>query len=173
MRGRGGLRDCVARPDGLATKGVSVVAFADAALRRGTFCPVVELLGTYITPTMQGSRNGVGMAVAWATMVTTGEDGYRKMASDVHSVHTRMKEAVLATEGVELVCDSDLCIVPITSATLEVKAIAAAMGRRGWSLFASADPAPRGSIEVCCGTQHVSRRMIAGVWVAFFQEHQQ
>ena len=53
----------------------------------------------------------------------------------------------------ELVCDSDLCIVPITSATLDVKAIAAAMGRRGWSLFASADPAPRGSIEVCCGTQ--------------------
>ncbi len=96
-------------------------------------------------------------------MVTTGEDGYRKMASDVHSVHTRMKEAVLATEGVELVCDSDLCIVPITSATLEVKAIAAAMGRRGWSLFASADPAPRGSIEVCCGTQHVSRTIIAGI----------
>ena len=56
----------------------------------------------------------------------------------------------------ELVCDSDLCIVPITSATLEVKALAAAMGKRGWSLFASADPAPRGSIEVCVGTQHVA-----------------
>ena len=58
--------------------------------------------------------------------------------------------------AVELVCDSDLCIVPITSATLEVKALAAAMGKRGWSLFASADPAPRGSIEVCVGTQHVA-----------------
>jgi sphinganine-1-phosphate aldolase len=61
---------------GMATKGVSVVAFADAALRRSTFYPVVELLGTYITPTMQGSRNGVGMAVGWATLVSTGEDGY-------------------------------------------------------------------------------------------------
>ena len=107
------LRGCawVARLDGLATKGVSVVAFADAALRRGTFCPVVELLGTYITPTMQGSRNGVGMAVAWATLVTTGEDGYRQMAADVHSVHTRMKEAVLATEGVELVSCTILGVV--------------------------------------------------------------
>ena len=56
----------------------------------------------------------------------------------------------------ELVCDSDLCIVPITSATLPVKALAAAMGRRGWSLFATADPQPRGSIEVCVGTQHVA-----------------
>jgi hypothetical protein len=79
---------------GMAAKGVSVVAFADAALRRGTFYPVVELLGTYITPTMQGSRNGVGMAIAWATMVSTGQDGYRKMARDVHSVHTAMKAAV-------------------------------------------------------------------------------
>jgi hypothetical protein len=76
------------------------------------------------------------------------------MARDVHGVHTRMKAAVNATDGVELVCDSDLCIVPITSASLEVKAIAGAMGKRGWSLFASADPAPRGSIEVCVGAQH-------------------
>jgi hypothetical protein len=62
----------------------------------------------------------------------------------------------ILVDGVELVCDSDLCIVPITSATLPVKALAAAMGRRGWSLFATADPQPRGSIEVCVGTQHVA-----------------
>ena len=104
---------------------------------------------------MQGSRNGVGMAIAWATMVSTGEDGYRKMARDVHSVHSRMKAAVNQTDGIELVCDSDLCIVPITSTTLAVKSLAAAMGKRGWSLFASADPQPYGSIEVCVGTQHV------------------
>ena len=111
--------------------------------------------GTYITPTMQGSRNGVGMAIAWATMVSTGEDGYRKMARDVHNVHSRMKEAVSLIQGIELVCDADLCIVPITSPTLDVKALASAMGKRGWSLFASADPQPRGSIEVCVGAQHV------------------
>lgn len=29
----------------MSAKGVSVVAFANAALRRGTFYPVVELLG--------------------------------------------------------------------------------------------------------------------------------
>ena len=165
----------------MSAKGVSVVAFANAALRRGTFYPVVELLGetqsasrysavkhdvmqkimmsgvigTYVTPTMQGSRNGVGMAIAWATMVSTGENGYRKMAADVHRVHSRMKEAVHQLDGIELVCDSDLCIVPITSATLDVKGIAAAMGKRGWSLCASADPQPHGSIEVCVGTQHI------------------
>ena len=60
---------------------------------------MLELLGTYITPTMQGSRNGVGMAIAWATMVTTGDDGYRKMAREVHSVHTAMKDAVNRTDG--------------------------------------------------------------------------
>lgn len=104
---------------------------------------------------MQGSRNGVGLAIAWATMVCIGENGYRNMARDVHTVHSRMKEAVNQTDGIELVCDSDLCIVPITSATLDVKALAGAMAKRGWSLFASADPQPRGSIEVCVGTQHV------------------
>lgn len=32
-------------PLGMSTKGVSVVAFANPNLRRGTFKPVVELLG--------------------------------------------------------------------------------------------------------------------------------
>jgi hypothetical protein len=64
------------------------------------------------------------------------EDGHGR-AGRTHEVHTRMKAIVSGTDGVELVCDADLCIVPITSATLEVKAIARAMSRRGWSSFSS------------------------------------
>eukprot|EP01050_Picozoa_sp_SAG11_P002601 SAG11_NODE_134_length_15338_cov_3.876435_8_plen_76_part_00 len=36
--------------------------------------------------------------------------------------------------------DAELCIVPITSSTISVRAIAAAMNARGWSLFSSPEP---------------------------------
>ena len=38
---------------GMAPKGVSVVGFATAELRRATFHPVTNLLGSYVTPTLQ------------------------------------------------------------------------------------------------------------------------
>lgn len=80
-------------------------------------------------------------------------------------VFCAMKDVVEATDGVELVVDADLCIVPITSSSLSVKAIAAGMNARGWSLFSSPEPRPRGSIEVsvptcgwwfCCTRRHTS-----------------
>jgi hypothetical protein len=42
--------------------------------------------GLYVTPTLQGSRAGGTVAQAWATVLHFGDDGYRKMARDVHGV---------------------------------------------------------------------------------------
>ena len=77
---------------GLASKGVSVCCFRDAALRRGTYMPSVDgCEGLYITPTLQGSRSGGVIAQAWATLLGTGENGYEKMAADMVSLVNRVK----------------------------------------------------------------------------------
>ena len=147
---------------GMAPKGVSVVGFATTELRRATFHPVTNLLGSYVTPTLQGSRGGMTIAAAWATLVHMGEDGYREMARRNVETHSEMKRIVRQEiQDIDLVCDAQLCIVPITSSTLSVRAIAKAMNARGWSLFSNEHPAPYGSIEVCVGEQH---HALLGQW---------
>ena len=80
---------------GMSAKGASVCAFRDPELRRRTFCPVVELSGSYATPTFAGSRPGSGMAAAWATMVSRGEAGYTVSAVACHEVRAMMVAMVV------------------------------------------------------------------------------
>jgi sphinganine-1-phosphate aldolase len=48
---------------GYASKGVSVVAFRNPALRRASYVPSVDgCEGLYVTPTLQGSRSGATVA---------------------------------------------------------------------------------------------------------------
>ena len=80
---------------GYASKGVSVVAFRDPALRRASYAPSVDgCEGIYVTPTLQGSRSGATIAQAWATLLATGIDGYEKMAADHWYLLQRAKDAV-------------------------------------------------------------------------------
>lgn len=54
---------------GHTSKGVSVVAFRSAELRRLSYVPSVDgCEGLYVTPTLQGSRAGGTIAQAWATV---------------------------------------------------------------------------------------------------------
>eukprot|EP01047_Picozoa_sp_COSAG01_P055441 COSAG01_NODE_6174_length_3811_cov_2.428879_1_plen_280_part_00 len=124
---------------GNSSKGVSVVGFRSAELRRLTYVPSVSAgrgpapasqpngriqsikgvgrgglmrhrpgrrlqvdgcEGLYVTPTLQGSRAGGTVAQAWATVLHFGDDGYRKMASDVHGVCLQIGAIVGAPDTV-------------------------------------------------------------------------
>lgn len=59
---------------GHTSKGVSVIAFRTAELRRMSYVPSVDgCEGLYVTPTLQGSRAGGTIAQAWATVCISGE----------------------------------------------------------------------------------------------------
>jgi len=136
---------------GFASKGSSVVAFHSKELRRHTFCPVMDGTALYITPTLQGSRSGATIAGAWATMLHMGDDGYRKAARHLHELHAKLKQAIVATPGLHLVCDADLCIVPIASDEVDVYSLASLLERRGWNMFTATKPK---CMTVCIGERH-------------------
>jgi glutamate/tyrosine decarboxylase-like PLP-dependent enzyme len=65
---------------GFASKGCSVVAFANNDIRRLTYIPTTNGTTLYITPTLQGSRSGATIASAWATLMHMGDEGYEKVS---------------------------------------------------------------------------------------------
>ena len=123
---------------GYAAKGASTVTFRSNALRRACVHPVTNISGGfYVTPTLQGSRNGSLVASAWATIKYVGRDGYESSARRLNETLISMKAAVRATEGIRLLCDNDLSIVTFTpeDPAVPVSRITRAMDKRGWSMF--------------------------------------
>ena len=85
---------------GNASKGVSVVAFRCAELRRRTYVPVCDgQEGLYVTPTMQGARGGAVIAQAWATMLSFGDEGYERFAERISKAHRSCQEIVNGVPG--------------------------------------------------------------------------
>jgi len=137
---------------GNASKGVSVVAFRDAALRRLTYVPVTDgCEGLYVTSTLQGSRGGGVIAQAWATMVHLGERGYTEHARTMHDLHERYQGAVRKVPGLRVLCDCHAAIVPIASDRHSIYAIASLMEDRGWNLFTGQHPPV---MSICLGELH-------------------
>lgn len=129
---------------GVASKGVSVAAFASEELRRASYVPVADWCGGYyVTPTLQGSRSGAVIAAAWATLVNRGKSGYMQHSLQIHETHQRALAAVAATPGIKPATDADAAVVPIMSdhPSLDIYALASELTRRGWSVFCMQDPA--------------------------------
>eukprot|EP00747_Dinoflagellata_sp_TGD_P017652 gnl/TRDRNA2_/TRDRNA2_125961_c0_seq1.p1 gnl/TRDRNA2_/TRDRNA2_125961_c0~~gnl/TRDRNA2_/TRDRNA2_125961_c0_seq1.p1 ORF type:complete len:541 (-),score=80.59 gnl/TRDRNA2_/TRDRNA2_125961_c0_seq1:43-1665(-) len=138
---------------GFASKGVSVLAFRDADLRRLSYYPVLDGMTLYITPTLQGARSGATVAAAWATMVYIGTEGYSNSFAALYETEERFKTAVRETPGVSLLCESDLSVIPIVSndPAIDIYALATELEKRGWSTFTARDPPCMG---VCVGERH-------------------
>jgi len=151
---------------GCSSKGASVIAFRDKALRRASYVPVKDGNTLYITPTLQGARSGAVIAAAWSTLMHMGHDGYLKSAKQLHEVHARLKAVVQQTEGIRLLCDADLSVVPIASddPKLNIYSLATLLGKKGWNMFTSSRPA---AMAVCVGERHED--LLDG-WVADLQE---
>lgn len=93
-----------------------MVAFHSKAMRRLSYHPVVDVSGGfYVTPTLQGARNGAQIAQAWATVMHMGEEGYVKAAARLHAATEALKTAVQNLPGLRLLLDPDAAIVPIIS----------------------------------------------------------
>jgi len=138
---------------GFASKGVSVVAFRDPALRRATYMPSTDgCEGLYVTTTLQGSRPGGVVAQAWGTLLHIGDDGYRKSARDMHRVMEGAQAIVRETKTLRVLTKPDLCCVPITSDTIDIYKVASVMEKKGWNMFTGQNPPV---MTLCVGEQHL------------------
>jgi glutamate/tyrosine decarboxylase-like PLP-dependent enzyme len=125
---------------GYAPKGASVLVHRTKALRRyQTFVFDDWLGGFYASPGMQGSRPGLPMATAWATLHPLGLDGYLRLTRATLDSRIRMVAGVREIPGLTVLGEPTAQCVAISVApgfedALDVFAVGDALVARGWHL---------------------------------------
>jgi glutamate/tyrosine decarboxylase-like PLP-dependent enzyme len=125
---------------GYAPKGASVLLHRTKALRRyQTFVFDDWLGGFYASPGMQGSRPGLPMATAWATLHHLGLEGYLRLTKATLDARARLVEGVRAVTGLTVLGEPEAQCVAISAApgyddVLDVFAVGDGLLARGWHL---------------------------------------
>ena len=145
---------------GFSSKGVSAVVFRNNQLRQYVFHPVAPVKGgtvtggSYITPTFAGSRSGAPIAASWATIKFMSRH-FSRIIERIHKAYLKIKYGVRLIEGIEIVGDSEICVVSFRSSVSEKitnRQIVKRMRKKGWGLFTSENPS---SCGICVGEQHI------------------
>jgi len=136
---------------GYAAKGTSVVLYRGRALRRFQYEVSTDWEGgLYASPTIAGSRAGALSAMAWAALVSIGEDGYLDAARRILEAAATVKRGIAAIPGLEVIGDP-LFVVAFTSRELDVYRVLDAMAARRWSLNALQRPP---AVHLCVTLRH-------------------
>lgn len=124
---------------GYAPKGASVILHRTKALRRyQTFVFEDWLGGFYASPNMQGTRSGLPMATAWATLHHLGHEGYRRLTATTIETARHLEAGVRAIDGLTVLGRPQAQLVTIASAepdaaeAIDVFALGDALQARGW-----------------------------------------
>jgi len=126
---------------GFGLKGTSVVLYRNKVLRRYQYFQSVNFPGgTYISPSMSGSRSGGLTAAAWAAMVYLGEEGYLKTSKAILTVADQIKQAVQDIPELKIVGDPTF-IISFISDELDVFHINDYMAENGWRFNTLQKPA--------------------------------
>lgn len=138
---------------GFAAKGTSVVLHRGEELRHHQYFTFTDWPGgLYATPTTAGSRPGGLSAACWAAMVSFGESGYLDSTRRILATAAEMKDAIRATEGLELIGDP-LYVLAFRSSDdeLDVYRVMDEMTDRGWSLNGLQRPP---AVHICVTLRH-------------------
>jgi glutamate/tyrosine decarboxylase-like PLP-dependent enzyme len=95
--------------------------------------------GQYFTNTLVGTRAGGAIAAAWAVMRYLGEDGYRRIARRVLDTREALQRGVAAL-GLQVYGDPRLSILSYGSPDVDIGAVGAGLGARGWVVGHVTDP---------------------------------
>jgi glutamate/tyrosine decarboxylase-like PLP-dependent enzyme len=121
---------------GYAAKGVSVILYRNAALRRYQFFAYTDWPGgIYASPSMAGTRPAGPIAAAWAVMHYLGREGYLRLARQTMETAQRIQQAVAEIPGLFVYGEPVMTVFAVGSrAPYEVYEIADEMALRGWHL---------------------------------------
>lgn len=125
---------------GYAPKPCSALFYADEERRRYQGFATEEWSnGPYKTDAFVGSRPGGAVAGAWAVMRFLGHEGYLRTAERTMSVRDQILAAIEQIPELHSV-GSELSLVTIGSAELDIKVVGQGLASRGWSLFGVRHP---------------------------------
>jgi sphinganine-1-phosphate aldolase len=120
---------------GYGHKGASVVLYRSRDLLSHQFFLYDDWPGgLYGSATTAGTRSGVPIAGAWATIRHLGAEGYLRLATIVRDTTRRLQAGIDAIGGLRIHGDPDLSVFEFGSDTDDMAAIADVMEDRGWKL---------------------------------------
>jgi sphinganine-1-phosphate aldolase len=134
---------------GYAHKGASVVLFADADLRRGSYYGCARWPGyTLANTTVQSSRSGGPLAAAWTVMKHLGHDGYLELARRALEATRVVRAGVDAIPELRVLGEPDANVMAIAAAgeeELDVFVVSDLLRAQDWFLTPqlSYGPSPR------------------------------
>ncbi|MBM4422438.1 MAG: aspartate aminotransferase family protein [Chloroflexi bacterium] len=126
---------------GYAAKGMSVVLYRNAELRRHQYFTATDWPGgLYFSPTIAGSRPGALSAVCWAAMVTIGERGYMEATRKILETASLIKKGIAEIPELRLLGDP-LWILSFASDSLDIYRVLDEMAKKKWALNGLHKPA--------------------------------
>lgn len=118
---------------GYAPKGASVVLYKNHELRRFQFSLYTKWAGgIYGSPTMTGTRAGSNIAAAWGALRSIGREGYLEMAKATMDTTERIKKAIRTIDELEIMGETNMCIVAFKSSKIDVFMLADVLNKKGW-----------------------------------------
>ncbi len=123
---------------GYVPKGASVIMHRDKQYRKWqTFVFDAWLGGFYASPNMQGTRSGLPMALAWATLHHIGMDGYQDLTRRTIDARRALVEGVRSIAGLQVLGEPEAhlmatAVAPGYEDALDIFAVGDALQKRGW-----------------------------------------
>lgn len=137
---------CDTHKYGFAPKGNSTVLYRTQQLRSYQYyVDPAWSGGVYASPGIAGSRPGALIAGCWASLMSTGEDGYLQSCIEIVGAtkkliaHITTTSPVLAQE-LEILGNPLVSVIAFKSKTLNIYDIADGMSAKGWHLNALQNP---------------------------------
>ncbi|EPX61466.1 Sphingosine-1-phosphate lyase [Cystobacter fuscus DSM 2262] len=152
---------------GYAAKGTSVVLYRGTALRSHQYFTSTEWSGgIYFSPTFSGSRPGALIAAAWASLVSTGDAGYREATRRILETADVIKRGIRAIPGLH-VLGEPLFVIAFGSDSLNIYQVMDRLSEKGWNLNGLHKPP---AVHLCVTQRHtqpgVAERFLADLRAA-------
>uniref|UniRef100_A0A915PYJ2 sphinganine-1-phosphate aldolase n=1 Tax=Setaria digitata TaxID=48799 RepID=A0A915PYJ2_9BILA len=127
---------------GYAPKGSSVILYREPKyLHHQYMCFPEWAGGIYATPTFAGSRSGLAISLAWATLLHFGRSGYVQRTKEIITCARRISSAIkYDIDGLRLLGSPDVSIVAFTSDVFNIYALVDGMSALGWNLNSVQNP---------------------------------
>ncbi len=136
---------------GYAAKGTSVVLYRGTELRHYQYYTTTEWPGgMYFSPTFAGSRPGALSAACWASMVSTGEQGYMESAKNILETAESIKKGIREIPDLQ-VLGNPLWVIAFASEKLDIYKIVDYMTGRKWNLNGLHKPP---AVHICITLRH-------------------
>ncbi len=131
---------CDTHKYGYALKGTSAVLYRNARLRAFQYFASMDWAGgVYASPTFQGSRSAGLSAATWASLVTTGEDGYLEDARGIMTAADTIRAGIATIPELKVMGKSTF-VIAVTSDVLDIFHVNDYLASKGWRMNGCQNP---------------------------------